>query len=156
MRASKSFTWQELVSREVFQELGERCSILFDRRIIDVLQELRDIFEELYPNNTYIVVNNWNSGGQRQQSGYRHRDTSVGAEYSQHRFGRAVDVQVFVKNSKGTRQLTSKEVNDVIFKNKKRLMDKGLTTVENFAFTNGWNHLDCRHTGMSDLLVVNP
>ena len=59
-------------------------------------------------------------------------------------------------NGANRSQMNPVEVNRIIFNHEKRLMDKGLTTVENVEFTKTWNHLDCRPTNMTKLLIVNP
>ena len=156
MKVSKNFDIRELVPETIWDTYGERSVWFIDPRTISFLQELRDIFEEIYPGNVSININTWHTGGSRTKSGFRLPNETTGAKFSQHKFGRAVDIQVFVGNSKNRSQLDSKEVNRIIFANEQRLMAKGLTTVENVEYTKGWNHLDCRPTGLSKLLVVNP
>jgi len=156
MKVSNSFDIRELVPEAIWDVYGERSVWFIDPRTIAFLQELRDILEEIYPKQVSVVVNNWHTGGNRSKSGFRLPTETIGAKFSQHKFGRAVDIQVFVGNSKDRTQLDSKEVNRIIFVNEQRLMAKGLTTVENVEYTKGWNHLDCRPTGLSKLLVVNP
>ena len=156
MKVSNNFDIRELVPETIWDAYGERSVWFIDPRTIAFLQELRDIFEEIYPKQVSIVINNWHMGGNRSKSGFRLPTETMGAKFSQHKFGRAVDIQVFVGNSKDRSQLDSKEVNRIIFANEQRLMAKGLTTVENVEYTKGWNHLDCRPTGLSKLLIVNP
>jgi len=156
MKVSNSFDIRELVPEAIWDVYGERSVWFIDPRTIAFLQELRDILEEIYPKQVSVVVNNWHTGGNRSRSGFRLPTETIGAKFSQHKFGRAVDIQVFVGNSKDRTQLDSKEVSRIIFVNEQRLMAKGLTTVENVEYTKGWNHLDCRPTGLSKLLVVNP
>lgn len=160
MQLTKNFKLQEFVPKATYEKYGINAKWYITQTIVDIAQEMADILEELYP-NSYITINNWHSGGSRQYSGYRPPDADSrnkklnfkGAFESQHKFGRAIDIQCF---KKGGIQLTSKEVNKIIFDNEKRLMDKGLTTVEDFADTNGWSHLDCRWSDLPNILVVNP
>ena len=156
MKISKNFDIRELVPDSIWDTYKERSIWFIDPRVISFLQELRDILEEIYPGRVSVNVNTWSNGGNRTKSGYRLPNETTGAKFSQHKFGRAVDVQVFINTSGGRTQIESKEINRIIFANEKRLMDKGLTTVENVEYTKGWNHLDCRHTGLDKLLVVNP
>jgi len=160
MQLTKNFKLQEFVPKATYEKYGANAKWYITQTIVDIAQEMADILEELYP-NSYITINNWHSGGPRQYSGYRPPDADSrnkklnfkGAFESQHKFGRAIDIQCF---KKGGIQIPSKEVNKIIFDNEKRLMAKGLTTVENFEFTNGWVHADCRWTGLPNILVVNP
>ena len=160
MQLSRNFKLQEFVPKATFEKYGENAKWYITQTIVDIAQEMADILEEIYP-NSYIVINNWHSGGNRQYSGYRPPNIDStnkkinfpGAFESQHKFGRAIDIQCF---RQGGIQIPSKEINKIIFDNEKRLMSKGLTTVENFADTNGWNHLDTRLTDLPNILVVNP
>lgn len=156
MKISKNFDIRELVPKEIWDLYGEKSVWFIDPRTISFLQELRDILEELYPGRISVNVNTWYNGGSRTKSGYRMPNEELGAKFSQHKFGRAVDIQVFIMNGANRSQMNPVEVNRIIFNHEKRLMDKGLTTVENVEFTKTWNHLDCRPTNMTKLLIVNP
>lgn len=57
---------------------------LFDPRELWTLDALRDKYGP-------CIVNDWSWGGNFSQSGFRPAATMTGAEYSQHRFGRATD-----------------------------------------------------------------
>lgn len=142
MMLSENFDLREFVPKSIYDMFGERAVQFVDKRIVDVVQLLRDL------TGKPIVVNNWHTGGQYSESGYRVPDTKTGAKYSQHKFGRAADVKV--------EGMTPKEVVALIIKNEKVFMGFGLTTIENTDATPTWTHLDCRQTNKTKIQFVNP
>jgi len=112
-------------------------------RIIMAVQYLRE------KTGLSITINNWATGGQYKESGLRRMDTTTGARWSQHKYGRALDLKVSGKSPK--------EVHAIIHEHSKYLVDNQLlTTVENVNATPTWTHIDCRYTGLDRILVVNP
>lgn len=142
MKVSQNFTLQEFVPEIVHKQFGDKAIQFVDPKIIQVVETLRQFIGKP------VTVNNWNSGGQYQESGFRHPYTDTGAKLSQHKFGRAADVKV--------EGMTSKQVYDFVIVNKLKLMAAGLTTVENIAATPSWVHLDVRPSLVKDLQIVNP
>ena len=143
MKVAENFIIQEFVPKEIYEKFGERSIQFVDPKIIQVVQTLRELLGKS------ITVNNWHSGGQYNESGFRTPNTSTGAGLSQHKFGRAADIKVD--------GMTSKEVYDFIIKHKAFLMPKGLTTLENINATPTWVHCDVRYNSENkDLLIVNP
>ncbi|MGH8235412.1 MAG: hypothetical protein ACREXP_00130 [Steroidobacteraceae bacterium] len=134
-----SFGLQELVPPIIYNSRGESAWELLDERALMTLQALRDA---LGP----ITVNNWHSGGAFKESGLRSFDTSTGAKYSQHKFGRAFDCK-FGK-------VTPREAADYILKHPERF--PLLTTIENPDATPTWLHVDCRNHNRQGIWVVNP
>lgn len=131
-------TVKELVGPDVYKQWGENAIQFIDVRIIRVAQWLR----------TYtgkgIVVNNWVSGGVNDERGLRNPNTTTGAKFSQHKFGRALDFNIV--------GLTSDQVRQIIRDNWETLKALGLTTIE--LGTQGWVHIDCRYTGLETLYEV--
>ena len=85
----KHFEITELVPSETLQALGaEKCWWLFDEGGLRTLDLLREALDKP------LVINNWNTGGNFSYSGFRPSNCTIGAAYSQHRFGRAFDVKV--------------------------------------------------------------
>jgi hypothetical protein len=78
----------ELVPRSVHEDLGEKAWLLFDPLILMTADQIRDFF------GAPCFVNDWANGGTREYRGFRPSDCVVGASYSQHRFGRALDISV--------------------------------------------------------------
>ena len=83
----KHFTIQELVPKDLFLQFYQQQYRLWqflDARAVWTQDRLRDRFGKCY-------VNTWYKDGNRQYSGLRSMDCEVGAEFSQHKFGRAFD-----------------------------------------------------------------
>lgn len=82
----KHFKIQELVSRKVYKDRGDKAWELLDPRALETLDTLRDNL------GVSLTVNDWSWGGGRQNSGLRMPGTKYYSRYSQHSFGRAFDV----------------------------------------------------------------
>lgn len=136
---SKHFVIQELVPPEVFLSSGENAWELLDQRLIFTLD---DLWTELGP----FVVNDWHKGGTYKESGLRSAGTSTGAQYSQHKFGRAADCKF--KDHKPI------EAYQYIIKNAEKL--PYLSTLEDIESTPTWIHVDVRNHNESDIKVVKP
>jgi hypothetical protein len=134
----KHFQIQEFVTRESYIARGEKSIELMDSRIIAVAELLRDLIDKP------CIINNWHLNGQYHESGLRSMDTATGAKWSQHKYGRAIDVKVI--------GMKSEEVRQFIRLHWQEFKAVGLTTIE--KDTNGWVHLDCRYTGLDGLLEV--
>lgn len=135
---TKNFSVKELVPPDVYSIRGEASSQLMDIRIVNVAQYIRDKIGKP------IIINNWSSGGQYKESGLRNFLTSTGAKFSQHKFGRALDLKVV--------GMDAEDVRNWIRSNWNELKAIGLTTIEKDTPT--WIHIDCRYTGMNNLLEV--
>ncbi len=135
---TKNFIIQEFVTPEIYKIFGENSIWFIDKRIINVAQYLRETL------NVPATINNWHSGGQYKESCLRNFQTSTGAKYSQHKYGRAADIKFY--------GLTPEEVRDYIRKNFPVLSTMGLTTIEKDTPT--WVHVDCRNTGTNTLFEV--
>jgi uncharacterized protein YcbK (DUF882 family) len=85
MYKPRYFTWQELMP---YAEYEPYWLILMDERILITLDAIRTHYKRP------VTVNNWHRGGQFSMRGFRPMTGNVGAKYSQHRFGRAVDFDV--------------------------------------------------------------
>jgi len=143
IKVSNYFFLDELVPPSIYSARGENAMQLLDYRIVMALDHLREVIGKP------IVVNNWINGGQYRESGLREFQTSTGAKFSQHKFGRAMDIKVS--------GLTPKQVHAIIHENEQFFIKNQLiTTLENPNFTKTWTHIDCRFTGLDKLLVVNP
>lgn len=86
MKANKYFTVDELVSKEVYELLGDEAIKLFDPKALEVLEDVREILD------VPLICNNWRSGGSRDDCGYRDLKCSVGASKSAHKTGQAFDL----------------------------------------------------------------
>ena len=141
----KYFALNELVPPDVIQARGEQAWQLMDERILRGADWLREKFGP-------CVINGKFGGKGFSESGLRNPLTTTGARWSQHKFGRAVDMK-FLK-------VNVKEVYDYILANQPEARANGITCVENINATPSWLHCDCRllpETFPSNgILVVNP
>jgi hypothetical protein len=141
----KYFALNELVPPDVIASRGEQAWQLMDERILRGADWLREKFGP-------CVINGKFGGKGFTESGLRNPLTTTGARWSQHKFGRAVDLK-FLK-------VNVKEVYDYILANQPEARANGITTVENINATPSWLHCDCRllpETFPSNgILVVNP
>lgn len=103
-KATKHFNTEELVSKEVYELLGDMAIKLIDPTALEVLENVREILD------VPLICNNWHDGGTRDECGFRAQGTSVGAKYSQHRVGMAFDLV--------SPRMTAKEMRDKLDENK--------------------------------------
>lgn len=134
---TKNFHIKEFVPKEIYDKWGDKSAWFMDMRLIKLVQALRDEFGP-------ITIN----GGNYNLSGFRPPSSTVGGKLSQHRFGRAADLKF--------KDVTVQDVYAAILKNEEHWMKKGLTTLENIQATPTWLHIDIRHTGLKNILIVNP
>jgi hypothetical protein len=111
---------------------------LFDDRILRAADLLRDRYGKM-------VANTWRWGGTAQFRGFRPADCKVGAEFSQHKFGRALDLVPV--------DCTAEEVRQDIQADDQRL--RGLITrIEKQVH---WLHIDCANYGIDgNIYFFNP
>ena len=126
---SKHFGIHELVPEVVFNEMGNRAWQLIDHRLIAIIDSIR---EQL---NTPMTCNNWHSGGARNQSGLRIVGQPHYRPYSQHSFGRAVDLIC---------SIPAEEI-------RQRIKDKVILLPHPATFENtgNWLHVDVRNMSNS-------
>jgi len=139
MNLTKDFILQEFVPKDIYEQFHEKSIWFIDRRIPELAQAIRDLIGKP------VVINNWVTGGTFSNCGYRVPNCPVGANLSQHKFGRAIDLHfVGVTNYE--------EIRDKIRFNFDHLKQFGLTTIEKDTPT--WLHCDMRWTGLDTLLEV--
>jgi hypothetical protein len=126
----KYFALNEVVYPGAIQARGEQAWQLMDDRILRGADWLREKFGP-------CVINGKFGGKGFTESGLRDPFTTTGAKFSQHKFGRALDLK-FMK-------VTCTEVYDYIIRNPTEARANGITTVEDIRDTKGqWLHVDCR------------
>lgn len=144
---SKHFVIQEFVPPAIYTYFGERSWWYISPVIVGIADHLRQVIGQP------LIINNWHRGGSWQFRGYRPPQTEVGAAYSMHRLGLAIDV-----SSPG---LTPPQLIRFIEQEKEKFIEIGLTTIEMIRYTPTWLHLDCRprieglHPA-NDFLFVKP
>jgi len=136
----KFFQPYELVPKETYERFENslyRIWWMFDSRVLFTADVIRQRYGKM-------VANTWFWGGIHQFRGWRPGDCGVGAEFSQHKNGRALDLIPI--------ETTAKKIREDIKKGDDLLL-KYITCIEEGEFIN-WLHFDCRnHKG---LLIVTP
>lgn len=87
----KHYGVYELVPRSVYDEFHAQSLLFLDPRIIKAADLVREFF------SVPCFINDWywsNGDGGWQNRGFRTGFSPVGATYSQHKFGRALDIHV--------------------------------------------------------------
>jgi hypothetical protein len=139
VRITDNFLDVEVLPKELH---GKSWSFFIDKRIVEVAQRLREQFGSIVINDAYI-------GGGYNWSGFRTFDCGVGAKYSQHRFGRALDLKFLD-------QIEPSAVQAYIMQHEEEFLQLGLTRMENTDYTPTWLHIDCMFTGMNKIQIFNP
>jgi len=154
MKISENFDVREFVSENVWNRFRGASRWFVDPRLVLIAEKVKELASD--DERAYVYINNYLYGGGYNQSGFREPGSKVGAEFSQHRFGRAIDIKI---KHKGL-WLTSSAMYYLVKENYHTLKKLGLTTVEDPEHTQGkhrdWLHLDVRETGRDDLFVVSP
>lgn len=140
MKIAQDFIIQEFVPKSIYKKFGKNSIWFVDPYLIKFCQWLRDYTQ------APITINDWHRGGNYSESGLRDPLTSTGAKYSQHKFGKAVDIKVAGH--------LPETVREIIRENFSVLRDwYGITTIEKDTPT--WTHVDTRYTGLDELLQIN-
>lgn len=127
MYKPKRFRVEEFVPESVYKARGDKALELMDSRIL----ETADVLKEEFPEGT-IIINNWVWGGDRNWSGLRTTDSPYYRPYSQHSFGRALDM-IFSA-------YTAEEVRKYI-----QLHPEKFPYVTAMELGTSWVHIDCRN-----------
>ena len=124
------FSVKELVPKEVYRVRGESAIELMDKRIIDMMELLRDWCGKP------MIVNDNN----RNWSGYRTKECPQYTPYSQHNFGRAIDSICEIKPIEFHKQI---------------LMNLNLYKHIRFLEADiNWLHIDCRDNRDNDRIKI--
>ena len=141
VKVSRDFYLDEFINDDIYKRFGASSVWFIDPKIVAVAQLVRDL------THCPVTINNYATGGRYKNSGLRKLSGGIGAKYSQHRYGRAIDVKVS--------GMTPKEVFQIISDNEDLFMRAGLTVIEKLKFTPTWLHLDVRTTAMDSIWLVN-
>jgi len=154
MQKCEYFKIYELVDPATYKARGQKAWELLDPRLLLVIDRLRAIFGP-------VTINDWKWGGRFKLSGFRpvgasqkvliktgknkgkYKMVPVGAVYSQHKFGRAMDLKF--KNA------TAKQVRDFIRQDQAAWGKIGIRCIENKV---SWLHVDVRNC--KPIKWVNP
>jgi len=134
----RHFALHELVYPELLEARGDAAWEQLDAESLAGLDALRDCFGR-------IIVNNYYWGGPYRESGLRSFDTSTGARYSMHRFGRGFDLK--------PQESTPREMFDYIVEHPDAFP---FTTLEDVEVTKTWLHVDRRNNAAPGVRIVRP
>lgn len=140
MYIPKYFELYEIVPKNIYSKYRLNLWFLFDERILKTIDRLRDRYGAL-------SVNNWYWNGRNQHKGWRPYNCTIGAEYSLHKFGRAIDLH--------SKHFTSEEIRKDI-KNDPFCKDfEYITCIEDDTYH---LHIDCRNWNKNKegILVARP
>jgi hypothetical protein len=136
------FEIYELVPQDLHNKYEndlDKLWYLFDNRVLWTIDNLRKRYGKL-------VANDWIWDGKNQYRGWRPSDCSIGANLSQHKFGRACDVI--------PTETTSEEIRIDLIQNHKTLeVFKFITCIE---YGVSWFHFDTRNWNKqkSGILII--
>lgn len=114
-----------------YPEYGNKLWLMLDSRILKTYDQLRDRFGK-------VIMNNWFWNGTNQYRGWRPFDCPIGAQLSQHKWGRAGD-GIFVETP-------IRKVRSAVLKGEY----KYVTAVEKDV---PWLHIDCRNECNTNVLL---
>ena len=86
--AGKFFVVQEFIDRETYKRCGDNSIVLMSDEMIYTAVAIRNISQ------TPVMLNSWHTGGANQYRGYRPWDCPIGARFSMHKYGRAIDFKI--------------------------------------------------------------
>ena len=128
---AKYFDVREYVPEVVFKNRGEKAWELIDHGLIVNYDALR------HQLGVPMTMNNWHTGGTRQESGLRIVGQPYYKPYSQHSFGRAGDTVCEIPASEIRRRIRDKEI-----------VLPHPCVIEEFDSKGNeisWFHMDCRN-----------
>ena len=131
------FELYELLSEPDYQRYGHRdavCWGLFDEGLLKTIDSLRLKYGPM-------TINDWYWGGDLNWRGFRSSHSSVGADLSQHKFGRGADCHF--------RRVSVEEVREDIKENCYPDVFRYITCIEDNV---SWLHFDVRN--VKKLLIV--
>lgn len=134
----------ELVSSRVYKREKGNVYHLFTAKLLASVDQVYHFFRHYYNNDTKIVINDWFTGGQFKYRGYREPECKIGASYSEHKFGNAVDFDVYRKD----KRLNPEDVRHMILGHRDQFLY--ITRMETDV---NWVHIDCKATGMKDIYL---
>lgn len=98
MYKCKYFKLHELLPKELYKDENQGWE-LFDEKLLRTIDIVREIV------GVSLICNNWKFGGNRNLSGFRPSNCAIGARYSAHKKGLAVDLISAKKSAHEMREL---------------------------------------------------
>lgn len=127
-----NFKTYEYIDPITYAKYGEKSLWFMDSRILWTADAIREYFNLPCVINNYITAKD---GDIYKESGLRY-DTALGAERSQHLYGRAVDIKIHGLSADDARK-------EILDKQKTEPAFRFITAIE---LDVSWLHVDCRNT----------
>lgn len=151
MKVSNNFIIQEFVPKSIYDVYLENSIWFIDKELASGSELVRSALSSVLikgdVKSIEMVINNWCYNGSYHLRGFRPPDCKEGAKLSQHKFGNAIDFEVWLKLTNGNKvEVGSFEVQKIL--TTPSVWDKinpVFTTIE--KGTSGWTHLDKRYLG---------
>lgn len=141
MNISEYFDIREFVPRKIWNGYGG-ASRWFIQPTVPIFSDgVRSHF------GVATRCNDWMWGGRIHYRGYRPRTVNIGAENSIHRLGGAVDLVVG--------GVIGNDVVQEIIDNHDKFFNLGVRAVLRYKKRRTYAHLDCRNTGMNEILIID-
>ena len=141
MQITKNFRIEEFIPPEVFNTYAHKSIWFLDPVMFELAEFVRNFYDKP------MRINNWLWGGAFRYRGFRTHKSGVGAEFSQHKFGRAFDFDIEGESPE--------QIQHDILNNELLFMEHGLRALE--LDTDTWTHMDIRNTQMDKIMLVpNP
>lgn len=131
MRLTEHFTLKEFVSPAIYRRWGRKSIIFIDSRLPDATEGVRKLVGKP------AIINGGYGKHAFKHSGFRSFLVKHFSWYSQHRFGRAIDIKF--------KYIMTKDAYKIIMDNQKLVRELGFTTIEDIRDTPSWIHLDMRY-----------
>jgi len=141
MQMPRHFSVQELVDRHYYSRFGDRAIEFIDPRIILIVDAVRDLFD------LPVYVNDWPFSGDIQYRGLRSFYANVGAFYSMHKFGRAIDFVVQATPAEVVRDAIIRQI---------RLRKRPFTYIRRMEVFTAWTHIDLKDSTERDFTLFSP
>lgn len=165
MKLSENFDLREFIPKSTYLKYGTSATWFVKKEIVEIAEFYKSFFFDYFKKkygvdkvkNVLIVVNNWNSGGGKQYSGYRPPEYTEGAKESQHRAFNAFDCEIIIVFTDGKRiEAEYSEIHKVILSNEDLFLSKGVKCIESLKDAPTWLHTDIRYIpNQTKILIVN-
>jgi hypothetical protein len=138
---------KKLVPKEIWETEGEQAVRHLTPALLTFYTEIVDFMPKHFP-GCEIVVNDFVRYNYR---GYRQENCDVGAQFSQHKKGNAIDFDVYVPYGKYKRRIPPEQIRTLIINNQ-----SSFTTLTRMEAGVNWVHGDCKQTGEKGIVLFKP
>lgn len=164
MKISEHFDIREFVPASIWNTYGANSTWFINKKLVDIAEFYKLFFLEqfriMYPDvvDVLIVVNDYMYGGKKQYSGFRPPNVNVGVDLSDHKRADAFDCEIYIVFKNGTKkEVDYVVVHQIIQKNERLFLSKGVTAIEDVSIATGWLHTSVRWIlNQTKILIVKP